>query len=301
MVKKEEKEQQKLEISNGLLPITSDYVFKRVFAYEGNEDVLKDLLEAILKIDIKSLKVRNPEILGQTKESKKIILDIKVKLEDGTKVDVEMQAKNEGNIEERGTTYIGELIAEELNSGEVYRNLNKVIFIGILNFNYYKRNSYHNIARFKFEETNKEEYVNMGYTKEDREASRYMEMHFIELPKFKKKNPNMDSKLNQWLWLFSGEGEKMKMAEKKNKKVEKAMKTLEKLSMDPKEREIQRSIYLGEFFQRIRETKAEERGKQEGEKEKSIEIAKNMLKRNFTLEEVIDITGLTKKEIEKLK
>ena len=37
----------------------------------------------------------------------------------------------------------------------------------------------------------------MGYTKEDREASRYMEMHFIELPKFKKKNPNMDSKLNQ--------------------------------------------------------------------------------------------------------
>ena len=93
----------------------------------------------------------------------------------------------------------------------------------------------------------------------------------------------------------------MKMAEKKNKKVEKAMKTLEKLSMDPKEREIQRSIYLGEFFQRIRETKAEERGKLEGEKEKSIEIAKNMLKRNFTLEEVIDITGLTKKEIEKLK
>ena len=31
------------------LPLTDDYIFKRVFAFEGNESVLKDLLEAILK------------------------------------------------------------------------------------------------------------------------------------------------------------------------------------------------------------------------------------------------------------
>ena len=38
-----------------LLPIKNDYVFKRVFSYEGNEDVLIDLLEAILKRKINSL------------------------------------------------------------------------------------------------------------------------------------------------------------------------------------------------------------------------------------------------------
>ena len=32
------------------LPLTSDIVFKRVFSKEGNEDILKSLLEAILKI-----------------------------------------------------------------------------------------------------------------------------------------------------------------------------------------------------------------------------------------------------------
>ena len=32
-----------------LLPIKNDYVFKRTFAYKGNEDVLMDLLEAILE------------------------------------------------------------------------------------------------------------------------------------------------------------------------------------------------------------------------------------------------------------
>ena len=32
-----------------LLPLTDDYIFKRVFAYKGNESVLKDFLEALLK------------------------------------------------------------------------------------------------------------------------------------------------------------------------------------------------------------------------------------------------------------
>ena len=35
------------------LPLTDDYIFKRVFAYKGNESVLKDFLEALLKIEIR--------------------------------------------------------------------------------------------------------------------------------------------------------------------------------------------------------------------------------------------------------
>ena len=45
------------------LPLTDDYIFKRVFAFEGNESALKDLLEAILKKDIKTVIIKNPEII----------------------------------------------------------------------------------------------------------------------------------------------------------------------------------------------------------------------------------------------
>ena len=41
------------------LPLTDDYIFKRVFAFEGNESVLKDFLEAILKKDIKEVTIKN--------------------------------------------------------------------------------------------------------------------------------------------------------------------------------------------------------------------------------------------------
>ena len=45
-----------------LLPLSNDYVFKRVFGKDGNENILKSLLEAILKIKIKSIEIKNPEI-----------------------------------------------------------------------------------------------------------------------------------------------------------------------------------------------------------------------------------------------
>ena len=40
------------------LPLTSDYVFKRIFAREENNSMLKDFLEAILNIHINKVEVK---------------------------------------------------------------------------------------------------------------------------------------------------------------------------------------------------------------------------------------------------
>ena len=77
------------------LPITNDYIFKRVFAFEGNESVLKDFLEAILKKDIKEVKIKNPEIIPYEKGEKRGLLDIKAETDDGTILDIEMQMEDE--------------------------------------------------------------------------------------------------------------------------------------------------------------------------------------------------------------
>ena len=62
-----------------LLPLTDDYIFKRVFAYKGNESVLKDFLEALLKIEIKGIKITNPEIIPYEKGEKRVIKIFKVR------------------------------------------------------------------------------------------------------------------------------------------------------------------------------------------------------------------------------
>ena len=280
-----------------LLPLTDDYIFKRVFAYKGNESVLKDFLEALLKIEIKGIKITNPEIIPYEKGEKRGLLDIKAEINDGTMLDVEMQMKNERNTDERATEYMGKMISEQLQVGEDYQNLKKSIVIFITNYNFLKRNSYHSVGKMKFDKTIEDEYVNMGYDEEDELASKYIEVHYIELPKFKKKELSKFTKLDQWMCIFTQNKEGIMLAEKENKEIKRAINTLDFLSKDPKERERHNSIVMAEYNRLVSEHNFFEDGK----KENSIEIAKEMLKENMTIEMIMKFTKLKKEEIEKLK
>ena len=280
-----------------LLPLTDDYIFKRVFAYKGNESVLKDFLEALLKIEIKGIKITNPEIIPYEKGEKRGLLDIKAEINDGTMLDVEMQMKNERNTEERATEYMGKMISEQLQVGEDYQNLKKSIVIFITNYNFLKRNSYHSVGRMKFDKTIEDEYVNMGYDKEDEVASKYIEVHYIELPKFKKKELSKFTKLDQWMCIFTQNREGIMLAEKENKEIKRAINTLDFLSKDPKERERHNSIVMAEYNRLVSEHNFFEDGKKEGK----LEIAKKMLKEKVPIEMIEKFTELSKEEIEKIK
>lgn len=87
------------------LPLSNDYVFKRVFAREGNESLLKDLLESILNIGINNVIIQNPELIRETKEGKSGVLDIKAEINDNIIIDIEIQVENQYNMSERSTLY----------------------------------------------------------------------------------------------------------------------------------------------------------------------------------------------------
>ena len=161
------------------LPLTSDYVFKRIFAREENNSMLKDFLESILNIHINKVEVKNPELTPNMADEKLGILDLKLDIDNERVVDVEMQVSNEHNIKERSSTYLSKLAAEQLKAKQNYKELKKIITINILKYNYLERNSYHSIARMKYEDTRPTEFVDMGYNKEEKEATNTIEMHFI--------------------------------------------------------------------------------------------------------------------------
>lgn len=89
-----------------------------------------------------------------------------------------------------------------------------------------------------------------------------------------------------------------------NELVQKAEEELEYLNSDE---EAQRLAYLRE--KAIRDEAAamagaynrgKEEGREEGQKENKIQIAKKMLEKGISTEDIIEITNLTKEEIEKL-
>ena len=308
------------------LPLTSDYVFKRIFAREENNSMLKDFLEAILNIHINKVEVKNPELTPNMADEKLGILDLKLDIDNERVVDVEMQVSNEHNIKERSSTYLSKLAAEQLKAKQNYKELKKIITINILKYNYLERNAYHSIARMKYEDTNPIEFVDMGYKKEEEEATNTFEMHFIELPKFKQKNPDCNTKLEQWLWLIDGsKEEKVEMSAKENKEINKTVKELNKLSQNPeevakyeerewsimrydvemktnrelgeKEGEI-RGLKIGEARGRI---KGEKRGRIEGEKNgrenEKKNVIKNLHKLNIPIEKIAKAVELNEEDV----
>ena len=153
----------------------------------------------------------------------------------------------------------------------------------------------------KFEKTKPQEFIDMGYTKEDEIATKDLEMHFIEIPKFVKKNPRANTTLEQWLWLIVGREEKLKMAKKENKEIKKAMDIIDEMSMDPKEWQLYESRRLAIMDYNTGMHQSREDGKEEGKKESKIEIAKNMLNEGMEIETISRLTNLTVEEIEEIE
>ena len=166
-----------------------------------------------------------------------------------------------------------------------------------------ERNSYHSIAKMKYEDTKPIEFVDMGYKKEEEEATNTFEMHFIELPKFKEKNPECNTKLEQWLWLIDGsKEEKVEMSAKENKEIDKTVKELNKLSKDPDEvakyEEREWSIMRYNVEMQTNRELGEKEGRKEGEKKTKEKIVKALKNMNLSIEQIAQAVELTKKEVE---
>ena len=277
-------------------PLLDDYVFKRTFTRDDPNGILRDFLESVLKIKLRNVQVLNAEIPKDILDERGSVLDIRAELDNTKIVDIEMQVQDQGNISKRSTVYMSKNIATQIKTSEDYQGLKPSIVINILNFNRYKRNSYHSIAHMKFEKTSKEEYVDLGYKEEDQLATDVLEMHFIELPKFIKKNPEIKTKLDEWLWLIAGREDKIEMSKLDNPEVKKAMKLVDEIMADPKEREIIEARAMAKFNYDTGVAYAKEQGKKESKKE----VAKRMKELNMSDEQICQVLNITADKLKEL-
>ena len=130
------------EISNNLVravgPIpyglTNDCMFH--FVFQKDMVALKGLLCSVLHLepeDIKEIEVCNPLEIGKSFDSKNFVLDLKIKFNNNTIVNLEMQILNRGNWPERSLSYLCRSF-DNLNKGDDYRNVFSAIHIGFIDF-----------------------------------------------------------------------------------------------------------------------------------------------------------------------
>ena len=75
------------------ITLTNDYAFKRFLGSEENKPILQDLLQCILGLssdEITGLELMDKELTKEELSDKTGILDVKLKLANGTVIDIEI-------------------------------------------------------------------------------------------------------------------------------------------------------------------------------------------------------------------
>lgn len=292
-----------------LLKPKIDVVFHALFR-RANNTLLEAMISAILETKVKIIENLDRHLDIASADEKLGVMDLRVRFEDGTYCNVEIQLKPYKYENERFLYYLSNTYSRQLERGEKYQEIQKTISIVLVD---------HEVEVLKGIED-----LNVRWHMRDNATGRRMltdrfELVIIELPKAKRiYEKRQDNKISQWMMFLDNPNSKeIYNIMDKNEDIKKAKDELKQVSGDY---ELRRIAELKEKY--IRDEAAAldyaiEKGQKEGfdkgfdegiEKgiEKGIEqgkisAAKNMLKLDIEIEKIIKVTGLTSEEILKLK
>jgi predicted transposase/invertase (TIGR01784 family) len=265
----------------------TDFGFKKIFGEEACKPLLIDFLNAVLPQanKIVDLTFKNSEQLGQIEMERKAIFDIYCENEIGEKFIVELQKAKQNYFKERTIYYSTFPIREQAERGEWNYNLKAVYCIGIFDFRFNDSENNEVLHTIKLKNQN-------GQTFYDKLTYIYLEM-----PNFKNSELELNSRLDKWLYfikhledfqsipsifsddIFSQAFEKAELSKFVPDDIEKYEYSL-KVFRD------NNATYEYAVTNAFGEGKAE--------------VAKNLKAKNLDINFIIEMTGLSKEEIEKL-
>ena len=309
-----------------LLRPAQDLVFQNIFGRNVSKKITSHFLSLILEKDIKNITLdKNKRLLSGDIKAKLPRLDLRAEYNDGENSIIEMQATDYERMHDRMLFYWAMAYKERMEKGQDYNELKPVVSILIANYDikpFEDIDKYHTVWNLR--ET---EYLSYILTDN-------IQLHVLEIPKIKKLGIDISKdELALWLsFINNPNDEGVRRMVKKGGALDQAMKELEKFSDDPGFSEIvearakeimdinsfrsaARRQGIREGFeegkeqgikegkeQGIKEGKEQgiKEGKEQGIKIKQKEIAKKLLKMEFTIEDIIMVTGLKKEDIEQL-
>lgn len=179
------------------LPPKSDVMFKELMR---NEVVRKGFISDVLDIpleEIKSVRLENPFLSRRSRAEKQCILDVRIQLNDDSRINVELQIRRLAYWDKRSLFYLAKMYTDNLFVGQRYDRLKKCIVISILDFAGDEHPDYHKVYHLR--------------DQEGRLYSDQFEVHIIELNK-----ELTGDKLDDWIRFFQvksmGELNKMQSA-----------------------------------------------------------------------------------------
>ena len=286
------------------ITLTNDYAFKRLLGSEENKLLLQDFLECILDLapqQVIGLEFMDKELTKEEFSDKTGILDVKLKLTDGTVIDIEIQASWNASFVKRTLFYWAKMYTADFKAGESYDKLHRCIAINII------------ADGFKLNDAIHSEYLLQEKTAHTI-LTDVLEIHFLDLQAAKRakedgKTEGKRGQLINWLRFIGATNRKERaMIATKSPVLQMLNEKIDVLTLSPTERKLYESrMKLKSDITTISETQFNagvERGLAEGEvrgsRQKALETARILKQFGDPLQKIVQVTGLTVQEVEAL-
>ena len=281
-----------------------DWGFKRLFGSEVNKDILIEFLKVIFpEYEIEDITYIPAEQLGLMEEDRKAVFDVICRAKDGKDFLVEMQHATQEHFFERALYYTSFPIMKQgrkAHTDEVTGvkkegnyELDGVYFLGILNFKYEDDDLIEH--RYWLRE------AITGKTMTDK-----LKFVFIEVAKFDKKEDELDSDLDKWLYILKNLS---MLLERPAALRDKIFKRIFDVAEIAGLNNIDRINYIKDMttardtFNQIEYAKktSREEGLVKGREEERNSIVLKMLQNNLPVQIICDVTGLSVEDVLKLQ
>lgn len=195
----------------------SNLVLSKILNSNNCLDILKDFIETILKVKIKNITLNNPKenkYYSSTTYYSMGIVEVRIQTED-EELNVGIQIIEGNYVQNKMFLYYARVHTNQITYND-NRKIAKTVTINILDFNYFSSYNYHRKISIK---------TNII----DDNILETMEMHVIELPKFKMLNLSNIKKEEAWIGYFQGQNLKLiQLSKEKFSKISKLDELLEK-------------------------------------------------------------------------
>ena len=272
--------------------LTDDICFKYIFS---KELVLKDFLNSFFEFIGKKEKVvsiktnTEVELFGKNYKHKVFYGDILIYTNTDKILSIEMYNHFQKEEFNKSISYLTRIFSNQLERGENYLEVKKIVGINLMKGNY-NYNNFYLINDYGF--INK---LNYGVIKNE-----CLEMYLIRLDLVKENVYNYnEERFIKWLKFINAKDiVEMKEIGNGDERMEQALKFMEEFLNDEEIRNVYDKI---NDVKRYAKRQGVKEGKAEGRRDEKFEIARNMLKINLDITSIMAVTGLTKNEIEALK
>lgn len=244
-----------------LLDPTLDIVFKMLFTVEPeSEALLLSLVTAVLRPAhaIAKISVLNPAIPRDAVDDKAALLDLMVELEDGRRLDLEMQAEQRPYFRERALYYWARMFHSQIGRGDACRALRPAVSVLFLKYSELHAHRLHSV--FQIREVH-----------DQTRFSDAFELHLIELPELAslaEPERSEDAPLVRWSRFFAAEtDDELAEATMNDPILDKARTALERLSLDGDARQLAEQRELALITYQIEMAGAREEGRAQGLRE----------------------------------